>query len=179
MNFQEYKKWWEENKNYEEEMAPVIIEEICKMHEIDIDKVQIYPRKVINTENGRIEFDLLIKYQDGWKREKLIAIEFKEENFRKAIHQAVIRREYVDYIYVAVIPPILSYEYADFFVMLCYGIGLVVWNCENAMIIFKSAYQYPSEYRIKEVIGKLSAVMVQKVLSELEKEKYKTLEKFG
>lgn len=177
MNFREYLKWWQEHKNYEEKLAPQVVEEICHAHELEKEKIQLFPRKFLETEQGRMEFDLVIAFSDKWKS-RLIGIEFKEFDFREVITQAILRRDYVDYMYIATKPFVASHELSSFFIMLLYGIGWVIWGEKEAHLIFKSRYHYPPEERLHELINVLVREKLRTSLSNLSEDKIVTLEKW-
>jgi len=178
MNFNEYCKWWEKHKNYEEKLAPQVVEKICWVHGLKKDELQLFPRKFLETEQGRMEFDLVIAFSDKWKIGRLIGIEFKESDFRKVITQAILRRDYVDYMYIATKPFVASHELSCFFMMLLYGIGWVIWGKQEAHLIFKSRYCYPPEERLHEIVNTLARVKLRKSLSNLSGDKIITLERW-
>ena len=135
MNLKEYKKWLEEHANKEERQAYKVVEEILNMHYApSFPNEQIYPRKRYEG----IEFDLLILLQDGkGNTHRVIGVEFKETDIHKVIAQAIIRKRYTDYMYIAT-KPILDVGYFHIFMMCYYGIGWIVFLPDIAYPIIKS-----------------------------------------
>lgn len=152
LSLEEYHTWLENNRNKEEAMAEKVVDEILKEHvesrwiATDYEPYFI-PRKIINIDGRRLEFDLLIHLKDTTTRERdisfdrLIAVEFKETDLKKVVRQAMVRRWYVDYMYVATKPiPATPEE----LILLSYmRIGWVVWNKSKnvAFIVLRSFYR--------------------------------------
>ncbi|RLF41901.1 MAG: hypothetical protein DRN18_03165 [Thermoplasmata archaeon] len=129
---EEYRTWLKENANKEERQAYKVAELIVDYHTINRVsdyKIDIFPRKKING----IEFDLLIyiwvNSRDPEKRrywDTLIGIEFKETDMDKVLKQAIIRREFVDYMYIAT--NCRAWEIEQLFLIALYGIGWIYWD---------------------------------------------------
>ncbi len=175
MNLEEYKSWLEKHANKEEEKAYEIAKTIIKAHESDWNetKADLYPRKVVKSDKERIKFDLLIKLEYIGKRTTTvyIGVEFKEYDIRKVLHQAIVRRPFVNYQYIAT--RFTMPEYSDLFLMAYYGLGWVVWDDDFVKILIPARMNYPVHdlYRlIKEVV---KDAVRDKVREELE-----TLTKF-
>ncbi len=152
MTFEEYKNWLENNRNKEEAMAEEVVKEILKEHVENrwiSTQYEPYfiPRKVINIDGRRLEFDLLIHLKDISSRklnisfDRLIAVEFKETDLKKAVRQALLRRWYVDYIYIATKPIPVNPE--ELILMTYTHIGWIVWdkNKNVALIVLRSFYR--------------------------------------
>ena len=109
MNLEQYKKWLEEHANKEERQAYAVVERIVEYHQNRayanlMKDVDVFPRKKLNG----LEFDLVIYLHIKSKRPEhrtrediLIGVEFKESDMNKVIKQAIARREFVDYMYIA------------------------------------------------------------------------------
>jgi len=146
MNLKEYKEWLEKNANQEEKMAYEVAERIIDYHTDDNYhdwKAEVYPRKVLVRDlihkQERLEFDLVIKIEwtSNRKYERLIGVEFKEYDMDKVVVQAIARRHFVDYMYIATrnvsIDPVNLLRLVDF------GIGWVVWS-DFVKLIFPSKF---------------------------------------
>jgi len=168
MTWDEYLKWWKEHKNNEEVMAPEVIKLIARHHNIDLKEAKLCPRYILEDESTKIEFDLVIKYQVYQYRrptERLLAIEFKETNFGKVIEQAMVRRKYVHYMYVAILPGTPDLDIPQFFVMLWFGIGLVFWDRMCAMLAIPAKYHYPTTWKLFEVLDTLAQVRLRSLVA--------------
>jgi len=145
MNFEEYKKFMEERRNKEEREAIRVVDEILKYHidyrwtEYDRDDVEFYPHFVFNGEKERIEMDLLMVLKHSNKRyERKIGVEFKETAMEKVLAQACLRKNYVDYMYIATRNIELNYKHI--LIMSFFGIGWVIWEEGFAKMIFPAKY---------------------------------------
>ena len=145
MTLKEYRKFIEERGFKEEEGAVEVVKEICRtleeewrkkvgfypdhaIHNLNDFNLELYPRKVVGRGKDRIEFDLLIVLRHIMEKKVYytIGIEFKEEDLDEVISQAIVRRPFVDYMYIAT-PARLSIDYQQL-ILLCYlGIGWVVY----------------------------------------------------
>ncbi len=163
MNLEEYKKWLEQNGNQEEKMAYDVVKVILYHHTLNIYsdyKVDLHPRRVFNTKKERLEFDLLIEleWESNRKYKRLIGVEFKETDFSKVVVQAIARREFVDYMYVAtrnVIP-----DKVDLFRLFDFGIGWVIWSEDFVKLLYPASY-----YRAGNVVS-LIEYLSRKILEE-------------
>ncbi|RLG16710.1 hypothetical protein DRN69_00050 [Candidatus Pacearchaeota archaeon] len=153
MKWGEYLKWLDKNRNREERHSKAIVEEVARVHDFSVDNVRIFPRRKISG----LEFDLLLEYKTPVKEternvgitympykktreEKILGIEFKEDKFITAVEQAIKRRPYVDYIYVAALAPLEVWNLTGFFQLIYYGIGLVGWTYNGkALCLIKSS----------------------------------------
>ena len=144
MNLEEYKKFLEENGYNEEINALGVVNEILDYHMEGYRDVQLFPHHVIKRGNNRFEFDLVIhlihKYE-GFN--KWIGVEFKEFDVKKVVRQAVARREFVDYMYIATRWVHLDFD--DLLLLSYEGIGWVIWNEELAKLIVPSKYYPPAK----------------------------------
>lgn len=145
MNFEEYIEFIKRKGNFEEKEAERVVEEILK-HHIDYtwtdysrDNVEFYPHFVFNGEKEKIEMDLLIvlKHPNS-KYDRKIGVEFKETAISKVLSQAIIRKNYVDYMYVATKNITLNYKHI--FLMSYFGIGWIVWDKSFAKMVFPARY---------------------------------------
>ena len=146
VNLEEYGKWLEENGYNEEANALGVVNEILRYHmkSDDYQDVQLYPHRVIKQGNNRFEFDLvihLIHKHDTFSR--WIGVEFKEGDVKKVVRQAVARREFVDYMYIATRWVHLDFD--DLLLLSYEGIGWVIWNEELAKLIVPSKYFPPAK----------------------------------
>ena len=149
LTFEEYRQWLDKNKNKEEAMAKEVVNAILKEHvqnrwiASDYEPYFI-PRKVINIDGNKLEFDLIIHLKDTTVRDnnrvfdRLIAVEFKETDLHKVVRQAISRRWYVDYMYIATMP--LPMAPRELLLMSYMHIGWVVWSKENdfAFVVLRS-----------------------------------------
>ena len=171
MNYGELEKWHKENANCEEKCMFNVIEKILYYHNLDKKSTMFYPRKVLTSKKERIEFDLLISYRDN--RERIIGIEFKEMDFQKAVFQAIVRRNFLDYIYVAIQEPINRFEIPDLFLVTYYGIGLIVWSDKNALLVLKSKMHHPDPNRMEELLDCVLKERLKRIFTK--QEQIKTL----
>lgn len=134
MTLDEYREWLKENANKEEEMAYEVAEEVIRYHTMWKEGVEatLYPRSIFQNKKEKLEFDLVIVVE--WESEGLvtrkikrtIGVEFKETDIDKVIKQAIARRDYVHYMYIATKPVTLMPQ--QLFLLADYGIGWVVWR---------------------------------------------------
>ena len=175
MKLEEYKEWLKKNGNLEELKAYEVAKKIIKYHESEYNetRAELFPRKVITSRKERIEFDLVIKLVFNGKKttERLIGVEFKENDIQKVIHQAVIRRPYVNYQYIAIRPVFLNYS--DIFLLSAYSIGLVLWDEDFVKLLVPSRYRLPSP-DLYYIVHK----MVKEAVKEKVREELATLNKF-
>lgn len=179
MNLEEYKEWLEKNGNKEEEGAINAVEKILEHHKTTrTEFVQFFP----HFRYKGIEFDLLILLSDkkidinkldeviGFHR--LIAVEFKETDIRKVVGQAIVRKEFVDYIYVAT--KYSTYDYVDIFLMALFGIGWILFDKNFAKIILPARFYDTQKYKIKELVDVLLNQKFKEVVEEVFKERWKS-----
>ncbi|RLJ04281.1 MAG: hypothetical protein DRP18_04910 [Candidatus Aenigmatarchaeota archaeon] len=140
MNLKQYKKWLEEHANKEERQAYEVAKLIIDYHTYDFDyeNIKIFPRKRFNG----IEFDLLIyiykkssKPENRTGRDILIGVEFKENDMDKVIKQAIARKEFVDYMYIATCCRVWNVE--QLFLLALYGIGWILWDGDYVRLILE------------------------------------------
>jgi len=186
VNLEQYKKWLEKNGNQEEQKAYEVVNEIIEYHtkegwsEKEIEELQVYPRHILTKDKNRIEFDLVIKIK--WKTkvlgtekyrfyERLIGVEFKETDIPKVITQAIARREFVDYMYIATWAQYLNYH--DVFLLSYFGIGWVTWR-KHAVLVIPAKYSHHPE-----TMQSLLNSLIEKRLAEVFDDKIKSLLEFG
>jgi hypothetical protein len=171
MNLKEYKEWLNKNGKREEKRAYDVANCIVDWHLRRIIyedlNIEVYPRHWIFTEKERLEFDLLmhLEWRSDRKYRRVIGIEFKESDFRKVVSQAVIRREYVDYMWIAtrnIVPNVES-----LILLLDSGIGWILWERDFIKILIPAKYHRGS---IKYLIEHLAKVEVDRVVRELVEE---------
>ena len=153
VNLEEYKKFLEEKGHFEERNALGVVNEILGYHMegSEYRDVQFFPHHIIRQGNNRFEFDLaihLIHKYEGFN--KWIGVEFKEFDVKKVVRQAVARREFVDYMYIATRGVHLDFD--DLLLLSYEGIGWVIWNEEFANLIVPSKY-YPPAKSLDAMIG--------------------------
>jgi len=87
-------------KEYQENtlFTDKILDIIESIHEFTVEK--IYKNVYVKYNDRYIEFDVLLFASTPSGRKRLISIELKEYDIGKAIEQAIIRREFVDYSYI-------------------------------------------------------------------------------
>lgn len=163
VNLEEYRKWLKENGNLEEENALGVLEVILRHHTYGTNfKLKgIYPHLWLKGDDITVEFDLLVELEGTAKvmgREfsttRKIGIEFKEGDVKKVLAQAIARREFVDYIYIAT-RSWVHLDFDDLFVMGAYGIGWVIWDRDFAKMIVESRWRQPSaslEYMVERAV---------------------------
>jgi len=179
MNLEEYKEWLKQNANLEEANAYEVAKEIIEYHSNFWERgrdlrVELFPRKVIVHEGDRLEFDLVMVFEwvtdtFGYKRTytRTVGVEFKETDVKKVLHQAIRRRDFVDYMYIATRNVVL--DHIDHILMAEFGIGWVVWDEDFAKMIIPSHYKYPV-HSIKEIINYLAEKAVEDKLEKKLKE---------
>jgi len=173
LRFEEYLKWYKKNGIYEETLAPRVIEKICRIHDIPLDSIRIYPRFMLDTGKGKIEFDMILKYVDGRGKERLVGIEFKIADFKKVVEQALVRREFVDYMYIATHSGIwFSGQFDAFFLMLYFGIGWILIGEQEVFMAMKARWNSRTTDKLLNV---LQSLIIQKFKNEL---KNKSLEEW-
>jgi len=171
MNLEEYREWLKENGNNEEVMAYEVAKRIVNYH-MTVNwasdyEVRCYPRKVFQTDKERLEFDLIleVEWESNRKYKRLIGIEFKETDFSKVIVQAIARRDFVDYMYIAtrnvIVDPLDILRLVDF------GIGWVIWEEGFVKLMFPAKYcrcsqvyrllRYLAEKAVEDVIREMKA----------------------
>jgi len=179
MNLEEYREWLKQNANKEEASAYEVAEEIINYHNSfwgmdEPSKVELFPRKVITHNGDRLEFDLVIVI--SWVRDvfhykmtytRTIGVEFKESDISKVIQQAIKRRDYVEYMYIATRNGVLNH--LEHILMAEFGIGWVVWDDGFAKMVIPSHYQYPV-HSIMYIVEHLVKKAVDKYLEEKMKE---------
>jgi len=175
MNLEQYKKWLEENANKEERQAYKVAELIVDYHtfRFDYEGIKIFPRKKFKG----TEFDLLIyiykkssKPENRTGRDILIGVEFKENDMDKVIKQAIARKEFVDYMYIATCCRVWNVE--QLFLLALYGIGWIFWDNQFVKLILE-----PKRYanKVNSLIdyllnNKLKAIIRQTVIERIKKE---------
>ena len=165
LRFGEYLRWYKKNGIYEETLAPKVIEKICRIHDIPLDSIRIYPRFMLDTGRGKIEFDMILKYVDGRGKERLVGIEFKIADFKKVVEQALVRREFVDYMYVATHTGIwFSGQFDAFFLMLYFGIGWILIGEKEVFLVMKARWNSRTTDKLLNV---LQSLIIQKFKNEL------------
>lgn len=176
MNLEEYREWLSQNANKEEASAYEVAKEIIDYHNSfwgmdEPSKVELFPRKVITHSGDRLEFDLVIVI--SWVRKtfhykrtytRTIGVEFKETDISKVIQQAMKRRDYVEYMYIATRSNVVL-NHLEHILMAEFGIGWVVWEENFAKMVIPSHYQYPV-HSIMDIISHLVKKTVDKYLKE-------------
>jgi hypothetical protein len=171
MKIEEYKEWLIDNGNKEEEYAYEVTKEIVNWHTLHIDisvDVNCYPRKIIQTRREKIEFDLVIQlewYSNHYYK-RLIGVEFKDTDVEKVIDQAIIRRRFVDYMYIATANIAINPE--QLLRIVDYGIGWVVWGKDFTKLVFLSKFQRHgrSEILIKYLAKKAVEEVIQEMIED-------------
>ena len=179
MRLDEYKLWLEEHANKEERRAYDIAEQIVDYH-LDrtfsnmFKNVEIFPRKKFKG----IEFDLLIyiyakskKPAQRTREDILIGVEFKETDLNKVIAQAVMRREFVDYMYIAT--RCRSWDIQQIFLMALFGIGWFYWDNNFVKLILE-----PRRYanKVNDLLDYLFDSKLEKLFDEAIDRKLKSIE---
>ena len=176
MNLEEYRKFIKERGFKEEEGAVEVVKEIYEYHKwgrytVSYPDLEVYPRKVLNYENSRIEFDLLIvlKHDEDKRYDRKIGVEFKETDIDKVIQQAMVRRPFVDYMYIATRN--IDIDYYHLIILSYLGIGWVVYfsDINRAKLVLKAYYNYDA-VRLKNVIDAIIDRHVETRISNIERE---------
>ncbi|MHC1625628.1 MAG: hypothetical protein ACXQS2_06485, partial [Methermicoccaceae archaeon] len=137
--------------------------------------VELFPRKVITHNGDRLEFDLVIVI--SWDRDvfhykrtytRTIGVEFKETDISKVIQQAMKRRDYVEYMYIATRSNVVL-NHLEHILMAEFGIGWGVCDEGFAKMVIPSHYQYPV-HSITDIVRDLAKKIVDKYLEEKMKE---------
>jgi hypothetical protein len=143
MNLEEFRLWLEKNRNREEVCAYEIVKEVLWYHRGDKPvEVQVFPRKKVNG----FEFDIFIVLTfKGEKKDtrRTIGIELKETDVEKVVRQAILRRNSVDYQYVA-LKDVSLLNYRHLMILDLFGVGLIFWSEKNryAKLVVPSKYYY-------------------------------------
>jgi len=180
MNLEEYREWLKQNANKEEASAYEVAKEIIDYHNSfwgmdEPSKVELFPRKVITHNGDRLEFDLVITV--SWVRDvfhykrtytRTIGVEFKETDISKVIQQAIKRRDYVEYMYIATRRNVVLNN-LEHILMAEFGIGWVVWSEDFAKMVIPSHYKYPV-HSIREIVWYLADKAVEEKLRKKLKE---------
>ena len=169
MNIEEYKKFLELKGNKEEQEALRVVDVILN-HYVDYSwanysrkNAEFYPRFFFKDDKNRIEMDLLIILPHERKRfERKIGVEFKESDAKKVISQAVIRKKYVDYMYIATRNIMFTHE--DVIILSYFGIGWVIWGKNFAKIIFPARFHH-----VGYVDSVVNFIIEEKLKKEAEK----------
>jgi len=177
MKLKEYKLWLEKHANKEERKAYDIAEQIIYYHSNRnalnaLKEVEIFPRRKFKG----IEFDLLI-YLYGKSKQPthrtrediLIGVEFKETDLNKVISQAIARREFVDYMYIAT--NCRSWDVQQIFLMALFGIGWIYWDSNFVKLILE-----PRRYanKVYDLIDYLINIKLEKLVGEITDKKIKS-----
>ena len=175
MNLEEYRKFIKEKGFKEEEGAVEVVKEIYEYHKwgrytVSYSDLEVYPRKVLNYENNRIEFDLLIvlKHDEDKRYDRKIGVEFKETDIDGVVRQAMVRRPFVDYMYIATRN--IDIDYYHLIILSYLGIGWVVYfsDINRAKLVLKAYYNYDS-VRLKNVIDGIIDRHVETRISDIER----------
>ena len=189
MKLEEYKEWLKKKGNYEEVAAYKVAKKIVDWHTSDIDcsklDVEVYPRHVLSRKDllsekeERIEFDLVIKLvwttTKGRRYERLIGVEFKEYDMRKVVIQAIRRRDFVDYMYVATRNIVV--DYTDLFYLADFGIGWLIYDDDGFVkMLIPAKYSYGSG--VYELLKSLAEKAVNEVLEDIRRRRNTILFEF-
>jgi len=143
MNLEEYRAWIKKQGNKEETKAPEVAERVIRYvcyHYISTPfgeepRIELYPRKFLKFDGKSYECDLVIEF--SWRtfrtrkaRSMRVGIEFKEDDFRKVVEQAIDRKPLFDLIFIATRPTTLYFSYEPYYLALLirHGIGWVLWD---------------------------------------------------
>jgi len=167
MNFEQYKRWLEKKANREERGALEVVKAILKHHNSDGTwKEFFFPRTVFKG----MEFDLIIflakkkkKLEEADYFDRVIGVEFKETDVKRVIKQAILRKEYVDYQYIATRDVYM--DYPDVFLLTLFGIGWVVWGKGFAKIVVPARMRDIS-YRVDHLVNELINVKLKGVIED-------------
>ena len=180
MNLEQYKKWLEEHANKEERQAYAVVERIVEYHQNRayanlMKDIDVFPRKKLDG----LEFDLVIYLHIKSKRPEhrtrediLIGVEFKESDMDTVIKQAIARREFVDYMYIAT--SCRAWNIEQLFLLALYGIGWVFWDNQFVEIILE-----PRRYanRVDTLIDYLFDGKLREIIDEAIERKMKQIDK--
>jgi len=180
VNLEQYKKWLEEHANKEERQAYAVVERIVEYHQNRayanlMKDIDVFPRKKLDG----LEFDLVIYLHIKSKRPEhrtrediLIGVEFKESDMDTVIKQAIARREFVDYMYIAT--SCRAWNIEQLFLLALYGIGWVFWDNQFVEIILE-----PRRYanRVDTLIDYLFDGKLREIIDEAIERKMKQIDK--
>jgi len=94
------KKSYEENKYYTKEMEDLILEE----HNLSLVKRE---KNIVIVEHKlNTETDVILYCKTEFGRKRKIGIELKENDLTKAMHQAMVRRQFFNYFYIIINMPV-------------------------------------------------------------------------
>ena len=184
MNFDEYRRWLKNNANKVEREAIRVVNEILNRHQTSrIEEAKFFPRFSYKG----IEFDLLIwlvsKFdknkklkeiiENTYNTSRLISVEFKETDIRKVIQQAICRKSFVDYCYIATQTSEIGYE--EIFLLALFGIGWIIWDDKFAKIIIPARYYPTSSETIRSIIDRLLERKFEETIGKVVKERFKEM----
>jgi len=176
MTLEEYREWLTENANLEEAMAYEVAKEVISYHQKWKDDIEIYlhPRRIFKSKKETLEFDLVIELV--WETERFgierkvvrtIGVEFKEYDIDKVIKQAIARRSYVHYMYIATKPiPLMPQQ---LFLLSDFGIGWVVWK-ENKFANMVMASRFERNADVMTLLDYFARRAVEKAIEEVKNE---------
>jgi len=172
MNLEEYSKFIEEHGYYEEKEAVRVVRKILDYHinynYTEYDSYELYPRFIFSGDREKIEMDLLIILRHPKKRyERKIGVEFKETDMRKVLSQAITRRKYVDYMYVATKNVFLTYK--EILIMCFFGLGWIIWEEGFAKMIFPARYT-TTDYIFEDIINSILRMKLEEKKEEIKEE---------
>jgi len=170
MNKQQYKEWLEKHGNLEEREAIRVVDTILDYHlrirRSQYEVVQFFP----HTKFKGMEFDLLILLTNEEKElknfdyfDRLIGIEFKDADTWTVINQAIERKPYVDYQYVATRN--VWFNHTEIFLLTFFGIGWVIWEDGWAKLVVPAKMKRNLE-RVEQTINYLISKKLEKLIEE-------------
>jgi len=185
MKLKEYKEWLKQNSNCEEEQAYNIAKLIVDWHTVGLQydemDIEVYPRHILARKDEsdkleRLEFDLVIQLKwttkvhsiDGrsYSRqyERLIGVEFKEYDMRKVVLQAMRRRDFVDYMYIATRN--ITVDYIDLFYLADFSIGWIIYDADGFVkMLIPSRIKHGQS--VTELIKSLAERAVRETIREM------------
>jgi len=176
MNLSEYQDWLSKHSKSEEQEALKVVQEILRYHQINREYkvIQFFPRVRFKG----MEFDLIILLSNGNTSlnsisylDRIIGVEFKELDINKVVRQAIERRKFVHYQYIATRN--VSLDYPEIFMLTLFGIGWIIWEKNFAKLIIparmRNTYQKVESlinYLIEKRISEITEEILNRKLTE-------------
>jgi len=174
MKLEEYADWLKQNGNYEERAALQVVEKIVRWHMHDRSakeyNVEVFPHHILTKNRERIEFDLVIEInyitiKHEFKRRLLVGVEFKEYDLQKAVRQAIRRRDFVDFMWIATRNVVA--DPSSLFYMVDFGIGWLIWDDSGFVKMLLAARQTYGN-SVTSLVESIAERAIQRKLKEIE-----------
>ena len=170
LTLEQYREWLKEHGNNEEHKAADVAERIIEYqtyHYVttpfgEEPHVVLFPRQMVKADGKRYECDLVIEITWRTMYRKLsrmmrIGVEFKEWDFQTVVAQALERKPFFDFMYIATRPHVLSLTYDPimFNWLIKEGIGWVLWDDDLVYLLLPAKKRWmDAEF----IVGKIEEI---------------------